>query len=183
MPQIPDTAPAFTGLSASFVDGGGQTASASLRLDGAGVPASYEAWFDAIGDASNAAQFKTVASATAEILKSDPALTPFDEAYASVSNKLVFAFQNTTTREIRYLEVPAPDASLFLADGVTADLAGNTTVQAIITTSIEQLGAGWVLARAFRSDRTRRYPRPNVAPEYVEPAALELPPPAPDDGA
>lgn len=182
MPAIPDTAPAYSQLSTTFLDVAGRNRASSIRGNVAATPVQIEAWHDAVANASNAYQYKKSAAAVSEILRSDPVVQPFDEAFASVSTVGVVAFQNTTTREIRYVEIPAIDASTLTVDGAALD-PSNTLIAAIITATLDVLGdaPNWIVTRAFVSSRSARAPQIPFRPGTVEPEDPQLPPEAPGD--
>lgn len=182
MPAIPDTAPAYSQLSTSFLDVAGRQRSSSIRASDTATPVQIEAWHDAVANASNAFQFKKSAAAVSEILRSDPAVIPFDEAFASVHVVGVIAFQNGTTREIRYVEIPAVDASVLTVDGAAIDPA-NPLIQDVITSTLDVLGdaPNWFVSRAFLSNRSARSPQIPFKPASTEPVDPQLPPESPGE--
>lgn len=101
----------------------------------------------------------------------------FDEAYASASVKLIMVFQ-TDTGLTRLISVPAPDASLFLPDGVTVDTE-NPNVAALVSAYRSIVGSDFTLRRGILSIRSRRIFARQLAPGVAEPESGQLPPPGP----
>lgn len=95
-----------------------------------------------------------------------------DDAYSAVQTKMVLIFQDATTGNTRRFELPAPDATLFGADGNTVD-RNNGLVTDLIAAIQTIIGAEYELRRGFLTSRTRRTRTSNLNlyGDAVEPAA------------
>lgn len=97
--------------------------------------------------------------------------TAFDEAHATVSIVAVFIFQNDSG-DVFAVEVGAPDAQIFAADGDTV-LATHAYVAALITavtTAANNGGAGtYAYQRGFRSTRSESRKRARTPLTLAEP--------------
>lgn len=118
MPRYPVAATpvAKVNTSITLIDYAGR--SSTVGVEGPAITApQIAAVQNTIADLSNAAAVRRANTVGDEIPISQAAT--FDEAYASVSDKLVLVFQDESLNK-RTVSVPAPDASLFGADGMTA---------------------------------------------------------------
>jgi hypothetical protein len=135
----------------------------------------------ALGNISNAGVIS--ASATArEYINTVDAVT-HDEAFASVSQRLVFVFQNAAGN-VRSVSTPAPDLSLFQANRTTVNRENALIINAgdEIANVLNGGTAGsgtYELVRVYRSEVSRRLPREHDVPEVIEPDAEALPPGGP----
>lgn len=172
---IQDTVVTSSYGSQSFVDRYGQQASQSFDLPGS-FGTQVTAILTAIGNSSNAAVVDQVGGAKARAF---PPYTAFDEAEQSVRSVLVLRFQNTAspaTVPVKYIEIPAFDASLLLPGQPFADVA-NTQIAAIISNMDT---AGWTYLGSFVSTRKGKVRKQVVVAGLVEPGAGELPSGLPD---
>lgn len=185
MPDFPDIADlgriTDNVYTINFLAAGGDAA--SVQVDGlpvAGVTL-MGAVRTALGNMSNAAVVATSSTIKTEVNPASAFVRVLDESFSDASTKAVMVFQNDAL-EIKSIAIPAPDASLFAADGVTLD-SGNALVQAAITAITAALNAGgadtYAYSKGYRSTRSRRLPRPRTVKTVVEPAIGENPPPEP----
>lgn len=162
--------------------GGDET---NVTLDGLDVAVTglqLSDWRDSVGACSNAQVVGEAQTTTVTVNKASALIAPLDESWSSASMKAVLEFQDDTL-VIRSIAVPAPDESVFESDGLTVDPA-DTNIAALITDTLSILNTGtpagtFAYLRGFRSDRTRRLPRPRVSKSSIEPAAGVNPPDAP----
>lgn len=173
-----------SGLTVNFVDAYGRTTTS--RLSGLGSQdlaiGENSRLAQAMGEASNMGAFGFSEDRDNRRLIVDA--TAFDETYPDASNVLYLVFQNNEGRTIT-TEVPAPQARLFEADGVTlkplpADAANDTTETAIIreliaatenviNTSFLPVNS-YTFVRGSRRSRKVSLPQPASArPQVVEP--------------
>ena len=140
--------------------------------------AQVTAFADALGNASNAAL--TSYAGSMETLDDVATRQAFDDGHSDVSTKLVLVFQNAE-RKVRKFEVPAPDASLFGSDGITADLSNGlvTDLRDKFKAIADSDGGPWVLVRGALVAKSRKSPRSHIVPRIAEPTTGQLPPPAP----
>jgi hypothetical protein len=96
---------------------GGDTSSTGIEYADTVVGAELATWRANIMALSNAGVFKTTAVLAVEIPKYRAG--PLDEAHSSVKEKLILVFQNAQL-DIKEFGIPAPDASYFVGDGITA---------------------------------------------------------------
>jgi len=158
-------------------DLGGEVATVSVEGGTTVLDAAASAFANAVGNASNA---RAEAYNQTNPAYADENAIPFDEAYASVSTKAVLVFQNPS-RDVRKIMLPAPDASLFAADGFTIDPA-QTQAAALITATLAILPAGYEYVRGFKSTKTRKTGKVRSAVTPAEPGAGDLPADAPATG-
>jgi hypothetical protein len=151
-------------------DLGGEVARVSVSA-GSFTGAQALAFATAVGQISNA----RVESLSTTTVNTYSLVLPFDEAYASVTVKAMLIYQNLSTGQVVRVEIPAPDASIFLADGVTVN-AQNTLVLAVSGAIQAIIGSGFTLRRAFLSQRSRRIIARPLAPGSAEPGTGQLPP-------
>lgn len=171
------TARAF---SASFVDWRGERRASSIILPAAATDAEINALSLSLGSASNAALVERHNDTFARVINvADPQVEAFDEAYDNVGWVAVFAFQNGVGT-VQAIELPAPDASLFLEDGKTIDPTAVLSA-GIIAGALTALNAGdpagdYIFTRGYVAQRKVKTSRSKVRPgAFVEPAGLDLP--------
>lgn len=163
----------------NFIDVGG--APGSCGVDGIPLAVTDAQLYDLIGaiaNMTNAGSWSDNITAHREIPKARA--TALDEAYASVSDRCVFVFQNDALTE-KTIRIPAPDLSLFSADGVTVDPT-NTLVIDLIADALVVLNTGggtYAFSRGYRIVPGQKTPLPRVLPEVSEPAVGVNPPAAP----
>jgi hypothetical protein len=104
----------------------------------------------------------------------DPQNTVYDEVYGRTADALILIFQNATG-QVQRVSVPAPDLSIFTADGETPDLTNGLFVAAR-DAILAVLPAGYTFSRAYLKGigTRRRTPLP-----VDEPGVLDNPPAAP----
>jgi hypothetical protein len=107
----------------NFIGVGGDKSSTGIEFDDLVSSAELTAWRTAIASLSNAGVFKTTGSYHVEIPQYRAG--PLDEAHSSVKEKLIMVFQNADL-DIKEFGIPAPDASYFVGDGITAVTPDNT---------------------------------------------------------
>ena len=134
-----------------------------------------------IGNLSNAREMaSTVASESFQINPANPLNTTYDEAHATVDTVLVMVYQDDGGNK-QFVEIGAPDASLFASDGETPD-ATNANIIAYKAAAIAAMNEGggtWAFARGFRSTRSAQAKRARTTHPLVEPGVGALPPIAP----
>lgn len=172
----------YTNFSVSLRDFTGRSATAQLRVGADALGADLDNLRSAIGDASNARVMRQSAGVTDEIINPANALnTVYDEAYSSVEQKMVMIFQSGAG-VVQRLYIPAPDASLFLADGETPDLSNATLINirdnALTTLNAATPNPTYVFVRAYLQGYGKglRVPLP-----LAEPGALDEPPALPGE--
>lgn len=135
----------------------------------------------AVGNLSNARLMDvTLATEIRQLNPANPLNTTFDEAHATVEIVLVVVWQNDAG-DVQFVEIPAPDASIFAADGETPLLA-NTQFLAYRTAALAAMnegGGSWAYSRGFRSTRSASAKRARTAHPLAEPGVGDLPPIAP----
>jgi len=134
--------------SVTFHDWGGRPRASLINGNSDTTTVLFTALRTAMGNASNARVTATRQTVQAEQLNIGAAQNfTYDEAYPNVKTALVLIFQNTLGVK-ESVVVPAPDASLFLADGETpvepdaAGTAGEILMDAIIVAALAVLNAG-----------------------------------------
>lgn len=172
MPGMLGTPTTIASLDYTFIDVAGKIAHTGIKdLTSAPSGTLIDNLGDAMGNISNAyVQAYNLKGATV----SDPAsVVVFDEAYASANTKLRLVFENPARRK-KYLEIPAPDASIFASDGETVDYS-NTDVLAVETAFKAIAGSTYSLKRGFLGNRTRKQHSANRPPAVREPTTGDLP--------
>lgn len=179
--------------SARFVDVSGNSMTFSIYTDGGEVNGSdHETLFRDIANLSNACLVRFDKSKKEEWYPSD--WYGFDEAFASVSDQVVLVFTkegNVGSRQ--EIIIPAPDAAIFLSDGVTLDLTNQNIIDIIdkareimsddgdpLTTDLT-----WRFERAYFTTRKglkRRRGVNAVRPELREPGVGDDPGDSPATG-
>jgi hypothetical protein len=175
MPQMSTPVTLKSQGSFTILASDGSTARTGYSVDAAVGGAAFTALSAAIGDITNGAIVRQ--GAVSEAVDNPTTRQVFDEAYQSARMKVVLVFQNAT-RKTRKLEIAAPDASIFLADGQTVDPA-NADVVALVAAykAIIDLQAGpYTLVRGFLSSRTRKVRGTRNAPAITEPGSGSKPP-------
>lgn len=190
MPDFPDPAdvPQTTEFSTSiqFVDHRGKKRSAGV-VHGAATPAEVNAFRASLGNASNAAVIAVDSSAVTKVLNiSNPNFVVFDEAYSSSDHVAVFVFQDDTG-DMKTIELPAPDLSIFYpTDGETVDplnaLAANIILNGAKLLNSDGAGAypgTYAYVRGFLSTRSNSRRRQRQVPKITEPDTGDQPGQAP----
>lgn len=166
----------YSQVSIQLRDFTGKTSPASIVRAGAGVTSGQvDAFRTAVGNISNARVMAERATVVQAIInEADPLNTVFDEAYSTVGDALIMIFQNATgdTQRVR---IPAPDLSVFLADGETVDLT-NSLFAALRDATLACLPAGYVFSRAYLEGIGRRARTPLPV---AEPLSTDSPPQLP----
>lgn len=190
MPGFPSVAlaPQLTGQATTnkFVDFAGRERSSRFEAPADATVVQLQAVRDALGDASNAALIASEIINFTEIQNpSGAGVVAFDDAYGSVGDVAVMIFINNNG-DVRALEVPAPDASLFsTADYETVDVTAGGLGAAIVTAALAALNAGtpagtFVYSRGFYSKRkTKRIASRTKPGTFREPDVGESPPDEP----
>lgn len=167
----------FQSISFQFRDFTGQSVTSSMRVSETATALQISALRTALGNASNARVMAERATAVNQIVNiADPLNTVFDEAYSTIGDGMVFLFQNAAGT-VRRLRLPAPDLSLFLADGETPD-PDNTEVQAVVTAALAALPVGYIHARTYLEGVGRRQ---RVPLTVIEPGETDNPPALPGE--
>lgn len=166
----------YTSVSIQLRDFRGWSKSANIpRAKEAVSGAEAEALRTAVGNISNArVMSETVTAVDAIINDADPANTVFDEAYSHVEDAIILLFQDNTGRTTRF-RVPAPDLSIFQADGETVDIE-NALFTALRDAVLAVLPAGYIFKRTWLEGLGKRARTPLPV---AEPAELENPPQLP----
>ena len=197
MPDFPAT-PATIGKGSfvvSLIDAGSETASVPFRFTGA-EPS--DTLLDnarrALGNLSNAAVYETELKAKEGVPTAF--VTPFDEAFSSINQRLNLLFVNTLG-ERELISVPAPDASYFVGgvtmiqpDGAAAAGTPAKTLFDAIVDFVAVLNASraagparsFRLSHGYKSNHAGTRGKPSTGRQMYaeEPAALALPGPGPD---
>jgi len=180
MPDLSTPTLAQSEVTFTLIDAAGYEARAGVKANGAFTGTIAGDLRAAIANSTNAAL--TSYRQTGALVDNPNTRATFDEAYASVANKLVLVYQNST-RMVKRFELPAPDASLFGPDGRTIDLTNAQSIALVtaVKAAMDVSGGPWVLTRGYLISRTRT---PGNVPALqnvtlVEPTAGQLPPPAP----
>lgn len=195
MPDFPavGVAPRSTGrvYTVQLLAAGGDMASVSFDgIDTAVAGLELATLRQRIGEASNAAVMQTTQSELVTVAKTR--VNPLDEAYASAADKLILNFQDDDLN-LRSVAIPAPDEVLFGADGTTAvvpntgaaagtgeKILGELVVAILTVINGGLTGTGtYAYLNGYRSQRSRKIPKPRTSRRPVEPGAGTLPPPAP----
>lgn len=165
----------YAQISISLRDFAGNSATATIaQANGAANAATVTAVREAVGAISNARVMTTRLSNVDSVINdADPANTVYDEVYGRAADALVMIFQNATG-DVQRVSIPAPDLSIFQADGETPDLSNALFIAArdAIQTAMP---AGFVFARAYLKGigTRRRVPLPTAEPGVGEnPPAL-----------
>jgi len=167
------------GFSVGFVGISGDTYSTRFSGLGGAVDLAIGekmAVVDAFGALSNMGAYKLIEDKTSEIRVADAEAV--DEAYANAGAVLSMSFENNDLVKI-VVDIPAPDASLFEADGVTLKPRTDATVGTLIGAAIDAAEAAinstWVPANSFafvrgiRRSRKVKLPTGTVAtPTIIE---------------
>lgn len=195
MPDFPAVvdAPRETGraYTMQLLAAGGDLATVSLDGIATSVTGAELATLrEKVGAATNAAMLQTTQSEIVTVAKSR--VNPLDESYSSAAVKLLLTFQ-ADDLSVRTVAIPAPDESLFGTDGISiivpdAAAAAGTPAK-ILSDLISNLrvilnggiaGAGtYQFLTGYRTERSRKLPKPRSARASIEPAAGVLPPAAP----
>lgn len=181
MPRYPVAATPVARVTTTltFADYAGRTS--TIGVDGVPVTAPQIAAIqNSLADLSNAALIRRFNSVGDEIPISQA--NTFDEAYASISDKLVLVFQDGSLDK-RTVSVPAPDAALFGADGQTAiapdagAAAGEPAKLLADAVAALEVGLGGTYAYVggYLSTRSRAGGGLTFRPTIAEPGAGEVP--------
>lgn len=104
----------------TMIDFTGQRHNQTVYTSGGDLGTQHEELGELISKASNAHLLEARKMSSRAFKYQD--LKFYDEAHATVDKVIVIAFQHDTDPKIkRYIYIPAPDASLLLADGITVD--------------------------------------------------------------
>lgn len=176
-----------TSVQSQIMDVRGKVRTASIVVSPDATALSIGLIHDAIGNATNGAQLSRNSSSIDEVINPlADGVVFFDESYSTTEQVAVFYFQDDSG-EVRTLELPAPDLSMFLASNREIIDPGNTRALAIITAVEGALNAGdpagtFTYSRGYlatrRSSRARTRTVPGVL-QIVEPGVGELPGEAP----
>lgn len=171
-----------TGYTVQLRDFTGKSGTSRIAAGAEATPAQLVAVRTALGNMSNARVMETSSQVgIKQINPANPANTTYDEAYATVDIKAIFVYQNDVG-DVVYQRVPAPDASIFLADGETVqDPADEALILALITATLAALNAStpagtYIYVRGYRegTEARNRVPLP-----IEEPGIGDSPPDAP----
>lgn len=177
MPVLPAT-PQLTGSYGSFTfyDWRGRQRSTRIQGDIATTGADWADVADALGNASNA-QVIEYNFGEFHQMPNLSNITVYDEAYPTVGDVAVFQYADDNGVKAQ-IELCAPDASIFEADGFTVKLS-STLVTAINNAVVTALGGTFAYVRGFYAQRKvpRDVVRTTSAP--TEPGLTDNPPPAP----
>lgn len=158
----------------------------STRLTnlGAGItpdPGDVAAWREAMGNVSNAAVVRQTEERTTFI--ADTGATVFDEAYSDGAI-LFMEFQNDNGLTVSQ-EIPNPDVSIFLSDGVTLDTTNALVIDLIAETeellnnSFDPANSYAYVRGVFRQRRIKAPKGGAFRPTIAEPGVSDNPPDAP----
>lgn len=195
MPDFPlvTSVPRTSGRSytVQLLAAGGDTASTSLDgIDTAVSGLELATLRQRIGEASNAVVIQTTQSELVTVPKSR--VNPLDETYSAASDKLILNFQDDDLN-LRTIAIPAPDEILFASDGITAvtpsasaaaatgeKILNDLIVAVRVVVNGGALGTGtFQYLNGYRSQRSRKLPKPRTSRRPAEPASGSLPPPEP----
>lgn len=181
MPDFQVTPYGYSTVSATLVDASGMKASVGIdRLPDTVIASEMEAWATALSNISNAGLLSRQINNKAAVALSQA--LAYDEAWATVGVKLVLEFQREDL-SLRTVEVPAPDASVFLTDGNTADPA-NVLVDALVVATLAMINKGLTVGdpgyhrfvRGYRQVRSRALTPAGGKPSVQEPDTGSSPP-------
>jgi len=167
------------GFSVVFVGLSGDTYSTRFSGLGGAVDVAIGekmAVVDAFGALSNMGAFKLGEDKTSEIRIADAEAV--DEAYANAGSVLSLQFENNDLEKIT-VDIPAPDASLFEADGITLKPRTDATVGTLIGNAIDTaetaINTTWIPNNSFAFVRGTRRSRkvslptaPRAVPTVIE---------------
>lgn len=159
--------------------GGSKSARVIVTSDTTG--AQITALETATGNLSNGrVMASTLASESFQLNPANPLNTAYDEAHATVDIVLTMVFQNDAG-DIQAVEIGAPDASLFAADGETPDNANALIIayKAAAIAAMNEGGGTWAFARGFRSTHAKSAKRRATPHPLAEPGVGASPPIAP----
>jgi len=172
-----------TAIQSQIMDVRGKVRTASIVVSPDATALSIGLIHDAIGNATNGAQLSRNSSSIDEVINPlADGVVFFDESYSTTEQVAVFYFQDDSG-EVRTLEIPAPDLSMFLVNNREVIDPGNTRALAVITATEGALNAGdpagtFTYSRGYlatrRSSRARTRTVPGVL-QIVEPGVGELP--------
>ena len=176
MPTLPSGTITRGGLSVGFVDFSGRVRSSRLEVPTTSTTQNVNDLVDAMGNLSNAAVYSRKRDSE-DFAPNTALLTTFDEAFASVSDALVFVYVNAANERF-YIEVPAPDAVVLTADG-SGIAFDNPLVQAFLDAYAVLWPARSLVSAYVSSRKAQRIGGTSVRPNVAEPGAGQNPPPAP----
>jgi len=182
MPKLPATPVVDSSVfTVSMLASGGDIASVSVAgFDSTVTGAQLTTLQEAVGSISNAGVIAQNVTVKRETAKQNA--TVLDESFSSAGTKAIFLFQDDTMTT-KQLSVPAPDASIFLADGITVDTA-NALVTAFKNAVLAVINAGavagtYTLVRGYRAEHSRKIPKSRYSPNLTEPSGGVNPPALP----
>lgn len=176
MPRMTTPVTIVANISATVTDIAGQSARVSIGdLTASPTNTQLTNWLNALGDCTNGAI--VAANATAQQRDDITSRVANDEGHSLVNDKAVLIFQNSAG-DTRREEIPAPDASLFGADGVTVDPT-NAQVAAFVAATLAIYPAGYAYASGTLASRSRKTTTRRAPPLAVEPGDGDLPPALP----
>lgn len=164
------------GLSVGFVDFSGRVRSSRLEVPTTSTTQNVNDLVDAMGNMSNAAVYSRKRDSE-DFAPNTALLTTFDEAFASVSDALVFVYVNAANERF-YIEVPAPDAVVLTADG-SGIAFDNPLVQAFLDAYAVLWPTRSLVSAYVSSRKAARIGGTSVRPNVAEPGAGQNPPPDP----
>lgn len=182
MPKLPLTPVVDTSIfTVSLLASGGDLASVSISdFDSTVTGAELTALQEAIGDVSNAGVIGQTVSVKRETAKANA--TVLDESFSSAGTKAILLFQDDSMNT-KQIAIPAPDASLFLSDGITLNTANALIIalkDAVLTVINKGTPVGtYTLVRGYRAEHARKLPRSRYSPLIEEPSGGVNPPALP----
>lgn len=172
-----------TSITSQIMDVRGKVRSATVTVSPDATPLSIGLIHDAIANATNGAQLSRNTSSIDEVINplADGVIF-YDEGYSTTEQVAVFFFQDDGG-DVRTLEVPAPDLSLFLASNREIIDDGDDRSLAIITAVVGALNAGtpagtFSYSKGYLATRRSSRSRTRIVPgvlQIVEPAPGEFP--------
>lgn len=178
-----------TSVQSQIMDVRGKVRTASIAVSPDATALSIGLIHDAIANATNGAQLSRNSSLIDEVINplADGVIF-YDEGYSTTEQVAVFYFQDDGG-EVRTLEVPAPDLSLFLVNNREVIDPGDDRSLAIITAVTGALNAGdpagtFTYSRGYLATRRTSRSRTRVVPgplQIVEPDPGDFPEPGPGE--
>lgn len=186
MPDMPSTSTvarrASSRYAVSIVDHRGQRRACSVNIPAAATftAAALATLRTAIGSITNGAVVATTLSSSEEVVNTT-LTTTYDESYSTIDHVAVLHYQDTAGNVIT-VEVPAPDLSIFYADGVTVDPTKITGINSAVSGVINagDPAGTYAFVRGYLSTRRGERASQRVRPGTIrEPAGTDTPPVAP----
>jgi hypothetical protein len=163
----------------AFVDVSGQIGHSTFNdVEPGATAVEIAALRDALGNLSTAGVIADSTTLKRYINVTDA--DTHDEAFASVSQRLVFVLQNDAGHT-RSVSIPAPDLGMFHDNRVSVNMSHPSVITAV--GEIENVLNGGALngtgtysvVRAYRSETTRKLPKDVAIPNLLEPGAGDFP--------